>query len=59
MEESTEVSCPSCGEVIELWLDLSVEQQTYVEDCSVCCCPMQVSYTSEAGELLSISVEAI
>ena len=58
METSTEVTCPSCGELIELWLDLSVEAQTYIEDCSVCCCPMQVSYTSDGGELVSIEVEA-
>lgn len=58
METSAEVTCPSCGELIELWLDLSVDSQTYIEDCSVCCCPMQVTYTAEGGELLSINVEA-
>ena len=50
--------CPSCGETIELWLDLSIDSQTYIEDCSVCCRPMQVTYSAESGELLSISVEA-
>lgn len=32
-------------------LDLSVPEQTYVEDCEVCCQPIEVSYTSEDGEL--------
>jgi hypothetical protein len=58
METSAEVTCPSCGELIELSLDLSVDSQTYIEDCSVCCCPMQVTYEADAGELLSINVEA-
>jgi hypothetical protein len=58
METSVEVMCPSCGELIELWLDLSVASQTYIEDCSVCCRPMQVTYTAEGGELMSIDVEA-
>lgn len=58
METSAEVTCPSCGETIELWLDLSFDSQTYIEDCSVCCRPMQVTYTAEGGELLSIEVEA-
>lgn len=57
METSAEVMCPSCGEMIELWLDLSVDSQTYIEDCSVCCRPMQVTYSAEGGELLSIEVE--
>ena len=39
-------SCPYCGEPIELWLDADGgHSQSYVEDCSVCCHPMQVSVT--------------
>jgi len=36
-------SCPSCGEPIELTLDLSGGDQGYVEDCPVCCAPMVVT----------------
>jgi hypothetical protein len=57
LETTAEVSCPYCGEMITLFLDLSVETQTYIEDCSVCCQPMSVSYSVEDGELASISVE--
>lgn len=35
--------CPSCGEPIELTLDLSCGEHSYVEDCEVCCAPMVVS----------------
>lgn len=35
--------CPYCGEPIELVVDCSVDDQTYIEDCSVCCHPMVVS----------------
>ena len=32
--------CPSCGEEIVVPLDLSGgREQSYVEDCPVCCCP--------------------
>lgn len=58
LETSAEVSCPYCGEAISLLLDLSVEQQTYIEDCSVCCQPMSVSYSAADGELVSVEVEA-
>lgn len=36
------INCPYCGERIELVLDLSVETQRYIEDCSVCCRPIQL-----------------
>jgi hypothetical protein len=57
LETTAEVSCPYCGELITLFLDLSVETQTYIEDCSVCCQPMSVSYNAEDGALVGISVD--
>ena len=57
LETTAEVSCPYCGETITLFLDLSVEEQTYVEDCSVCCQPMTVAYTADGGELTSLQVD--
>ena len=35
--------CPYCGELIELLIDISIDSQEYIEDCSVCCRPIQVS----------------
>lgn len=58
LETTAEVSCPHCGEPITLFLDLSIESQSYVEDCSVCCQPMLVSYSAADGELHALSVEA-
>ena len=58
LETTAEVTCPYCGETITLLLDLSVESQTYIEDCSVCCQPMSVSYRAEDGELAGVGVEA-
>lgn len=42
LEEKT-VSCPYCGEPIQLLIDCSVEEQRYIEDCQVCCRPMVVN----------------
>lgn len=58
LETTAEVMCPHCGETITLFLDLSVEGQSYIEDCSVCCQPMTVSYSAADGELQSLQVEA-
>ena len=57
-ETTSEITCPHCGEPHLLFLDLSVESQTYIEDCSVCCQPMTVSYSAADGELQSVEVEA-
>ena len=43
--------CPHCGEQISMVLDLSVPEQSYIEDCEVCCRPIQVSVSAEEGEL--------
>jgi hypothetical protein len=38
-----EVSCPHCGETVIIGLDPGGgSDQTYVEDCQVCCRPWQV-----------------
>ena len=36
-----DIYCPHCGEMIELVVDPSADQE-YIEDCQVCCCPMMV-----------------
>ncbi|MEL7538422.1 MAG: CPXCG motif-containing cysteine-rich protein [Pseudomonadota bacterium] len=36
------VQCPYCGEPVELTIDTSVESQSYIEDCVVCCRPTEV-----------------
>jgi hypothetical protein len=57
LQDLVTVTCPHCWESITLQLDLSAGDQSYVEDCSVCCAPILVNYTVEDGELVDISVE--
>jgi len=40
-------------------LDLSVDRQTYVEDCEVCCNPIEISYTVEEEELASFAARVL
>ncbi|WP_437187241.1 CPXCG motif-containing cysteine-rich protein [Planctomicrobium sp. SH668] len=41
MKDETEYICPSCGEEIIIPIDVSQgDQQEFVEDCPVCCCPV-------------------
>ena len=37
------IYCPYCGESIEVLVDCSLESQSYIEDCQVCCRPIEIS----------------
>ncbi len=39
------VYCPYCGENITVFIDDSIEQQDYYEDCQVCCRPIRFLQT--------------
>jgi Cysteine-rich CPXCG len=52
-----QATCPHCWESITLTLDLSVSEQSYIEDCPVCCKPLIVSYAAVNGEVAEFSVE--
>jgi len=56
MLDSYTVNCPYCGENIDLFIDYSIPQQQYTEDCSVCCQPMIVSVEYQGEEGASVSV---
>ena len=49
------VACPYCGESFETSLDASLGSQSYIEDCYVCCRPIQfylaVDYLGEVSEV--------
>jgi transcription elongation factor Elf1 len=51
--------CPYCWQNISMILDLSVEKQTYIEDCEVCCRPIQISYRAENETLESFNANSI
>ena len=51
--------CPYCWELIESWLEPTAEPQLLVEDCIVCCRPIELRcWLSEAGQLLEFSARA-
>lgn len=53
------MECPSCGEPVALAVDTSAgARQSYVEDCPVCCRPMQVQVVCQPGSVLAIDVRA-
>tara|TARA_Y100000766_G_C18552904_1_gene433890 strand:- start:158 stop:343 length:186 start_codon:yes stop_codon:yes gene_type:complete len=50
-------SCCHCGEMISFLLDLSVDDQTAIEDCEVCCRPIKFGYVVEDEQLVDFYYE--
>ena len=59
MEVEHFFQCPHCWEEISMILDQSVYQQTYIEDCEVCCNPIEITPVFEEGELVSFNAQSI
>jgi hypothetical protein len=51
--------CPYCWQTISMVLDLSVPEQTYVEDCEVCCQPIEISYATEDEAVIDFEARAL
>jgi len=55
MIETITIQCPYCGESYETVVDLSAGSQRYVEDCAVCCRPIEVTLqVGDDGELIEV-----
>lgn len=54
-----EIQCPYCGEIIALAVDDSAGEQHYIEDCQVCCRPIEValSFDDDGDPVLSVRGE--
>lgn len=52
------INCPYCGESIVILLDPSDTDQEYIEDCQVCCQPINFTVSSDENEELSVHVSS-
>lgn len=52
-------NCPHCWENISMILDKSVTEQTYIEDCEVCCNPIEVSTIFKTNTLMGFNAKSI
>ena len=51
--------CPHCWQTISMLLDPSLDDAEYIEDCEVCCNPINVSYGFEDDELQHFNTDSI
>lgn len=51
------IRCPFCDEAMTILVDTSAGSQSYVEDCQICCQPMQISFDAEEDIVLELRVD--
>jgi Cysteine-rich CPXCG len=50
------VRCPYCGESFDTQVDVSAGSASYIEDCQVCCQPIEMGLeVDDAGELCALT----
>ncbi len=59
-EEFVAVQCPYCGERLETRVDLTTDEPSYIEDCQVCCRPIEFTVErADSGALLAVKVSRV
>lgn len=59
LERNESVTCPYCGESVGIVVDCTISRQDFVEDCQVCCRPIQfVIAVDKAGEIVSLDAKS-
>ncbi|MGJ8592237.1 MAG: CPXCG motif-containing cysteine-rich protein [Aquaticitalea sp.] len=51
--------CPYCWEEISMLIDRSVSSQSYIEDCEICCNPIQLTVRIQNSEIIDFQAENI
>jgi len=59
-EEFVAVRCPYCGERLQTRVDLTADEPSFVEDCEVCCRPIEFHIERDpAGGLVALQVRRL
>ncbi|HET7371295.1 MAG TPA: CPXCG motif-containing cysteine-rich protein [Gammaproteobacteria bacterium] len=53
--EEKDVTCPYCGETFGVLLDLTAGDQRYIQDCEVCCQPIEFDVRVDVGNETAIA----
>jgi len=59
-EAQVAVQCPYCGERLEASVDLTAGEREYIEDCEVCCRPIEFAIELDGeGGLAALRVQRL
>ncbi|MXV37409.1 CPXCG motif-containing cysteine-rich protein [Flavobacteriaceae bacterium Ap0902] len=51
--------CPYCWESISMLIDASVSEQQYIEDCEVCCNPIEIFISFQHKEMINFEAHPL
>jgi transcription elongation factor Elf1 len=51
--------CPYCWEEISMLLDSSIANQIYIEDCEICCNPIEINPVFKELELIELHIKSV
>ncbi|WP_296699618.1 CPXCG motif-containing cysteine-rich protein [Algoriphagus sp.] len=51
--------CPYCLVEISMLIDPSISTQQYIEDCEICCNPIEIKVDIEEGEIITFDANSI
>ncbi len=52
------ITCPNCGENVQILIDAEDDGDTYIEDCQVCCSPINITVTIDEREQLMVQAHS-
>ena len=52
--EYMDIQCPYCGESMLTFIETTVGDQEYVEDCQVCCQPILMIVSVQNGSVIAL-----
>lgn len=56
--EDVEIECPQCGEAFAIQVDTEEGDYSTIEDCAVCCRPMNIAVRCQPGRVLAVEIDA-
>lgn len=59
LEIEVPFDCPFCGAPVSVLVDPTVPAQRYVEDCEVCCRPLEIAYMADGEAVTGFDVTAV
>jgi hypothetical protein len=54
-----QITCPHCAQVFSLEIDTSESEQTFIEDCTVCCRPITLTIRCRPGAIVDLSESVV
>ena len=52
-------TCPYCWEEISMVIEPTPEEQVYIEDCEVCCRPIEIRFRGDEDGLTAFDAQSI